>query len=243
MTAPSDIRRPYRTFFSSPAIGTYRDPAEITVKTFVDTGLSQDDIKEWVHSETLRRLDRMTLLIRGATIIFCVWLGLAVYGAAGLIAGFAHPFVAIPSLAAAVAIASLVIRTKVQATHAGNRLNDLQAALIASGRIAGTDDIARATSVDLQRIDKALTTLQENRCSSFDAEAMKAAIAVLRRDDHEPSRRQRDIAESSATDENTTKIRAVVTASDAKWRSDIALAERLILELEEAADQKDPVVT
>lgn len=65
---------------------------------------------------------------------------------------------------------------------------------------------------------------------------------MLRRDVHQPSKSQREIADSSATDENSNKIRAIVTASNAKWRSDVALAEHLILALEEAASEKAPTV-
>lgn len=159
MTAHSTAQRPYRIFFKAPAIGTYYDPAEITAKTFVDTGLSQDDADELVHSDTLRRLDLANLLYQGSTIIFCLWFGLGIYGVAGLMAGFAHPLLAVPAVAAALALAAFVFRTKAQAQRAGDKLQALHKALISSGRIAGTEDISSASYEDLRRIDKALTVL------------------------------------------------------------------------------------
>lgn len=232
MTAHIDAPRPYRIFFKAPAIGTPVDSGEITVKTFVDTGLRQEDVNGLLHPETLRRLDLMRRIHQGSMLIFCIILVLA---AVGMTNFFANPLIAVPAVAATLALAAFVLRARVQATRAGNSIKALQAALVSAGRLADTADVSGSTYADLQRINRSLTALQEKSGTSFDDDARTATVAVLQRDVHEPSKRQQEIAQSPATDENSNKIRAVVTASNAKWHSDVALAERLILELEDAA--------
>jgi hypothetical protein len=240
MTTSSASARPYSVFISAPAFGTYLNPEEITVRTFVNGGLSQQDTDELVQPDAVRAFALINRLFEASIIIFALWLGLLIYGVAGLMTGFAPPILGVLAVVAALALTAFVLRAQARAQHAGDKLRALQADLIAAGRLEEADALSNTMYGDLQRIDRSLRSLQETRGTDFDADARAAVVAVLCRNVHEPSKRQREIADSSATDENSNNVRAVITARHTQWRSDVALAEGLILGLEAAAATGKP---
>lgn len=91
------------------------------------------------------------------------------------------------------------------------------------------------TEQDLARIQTALNVLQPEHGTAFDDRARAAVAAVLDQNLHRPNEKHLIIAESTAVDADSTSIRKRTLEAKALWSRDVARAEHLVLELEDAA--------
>ncbi|MBG0738938.1 hypothetical protein IV500_05810 [Paeniglutamicibacter antarcticus] len=93
---------------------------------------------------------------------------------------------------------------------------------------------------DLRRIQTALTTIQSGHGTAYDDRAREAVAAVLDQNLHRPHKKHLIIADSAARDSDSVAIRTRALAAKASWSGDVAKAEHLVLELEDAAAGKAP---
>ncbi len=88
---------------------------------------------------------------------------------------------------------------------------------------------------DLLRIQQALNVLQREHGTAFDGRAREAVAAVLDQNLRRPSDKHLIIADSTAVDADSASIRVRTLEEKAAWSRDVAWAEHLVLDLEDAA--------
>lgn len=224
MTTSSASARPYSVFVG--ALDTDFDD-HVRRHTYVDRGLSPLEVDSLDSPSDLKKLALTSLV--GTPVTPLILLALAVWGVAQWVQGSAAGTALWAAVAAAVA-AVIVVSYRTRNTITG-RLKSLTGELLEAGRLANPSE----GQFDLRRIQDALTTLQASKGTDFDELARKAVIAVLDQNLKAPSPKTLAIAESKASDPDSTVIRARVQAQKAQRDADVAKAESLIFDLEQFA--------
>jgi hypothetical protein len=229
MTTESTVLTPYRVFVHVPAFvtGLLFDGG---TRPYVNVALGPEQLEA---SEF--RGDRVKLLLSHAFTSILVWFLVLFIGAVvflpaiatqdqtGTIAGVAW---AVFWLSGGIS-GWVYIDSRAKATA---RLVD---ELTAQGLLFPLPGDSR--DYDLLRISKALMRLHGSHGSAYDARAREAVAAVIHQDRHRPEEKQLSIARSNASDAVSAAIRQRALEAEAAWGRDVANAEQLILELEEAA--------
>lgn len=239
MTTTSAAARPYSVTFD--ALYLYRALilGTDTVRA-VDNGLTPDEMNELTRPDKRRTIAWIDKL----TSVFVVAFGV-IFMAVGAVYFFDH------SGRSPLAAAGFILGLAATAgffwahIHGGQIRRETRASLgrlTASGKLACWSDVEPAVRSDLTRVARALEHLQEQSGTAHDSKAREAVDAVLNRNVHHPSSKHLLIAESSATDTDSSVIREGTLAAKATWGRDVARAEHLVQELEYAAGQKSAVV-
>lgn len=227
MTKDSASARPYRVFVR---VIDARFEGNLRLQTHVDRGLSPAEIDSLGSPADLKKLALTSLT--GTPVTPIVLVALAAWGLTELMQGSAASGVAWAAVNVAVAaVLAVSYWTRKTITRRMDRLTE---SLIEAGRLANP----HARRSDLRRIQAALTVLQTSSGTAFDVLARNAVIAVLEQDLNSPSVKTVAIAESKASDPDSTAIRARVLAQKAQRDADVAKAESLIFELEQFAAEK-----
>lgn len=228
MTTPSVSARPYSVFVRVPDASFDN---RVRLYTHVDRGLSPAEINSVSSPSDIMKLTSAALLLESplmpiVVVALTAW-GLTQWGmdsALGVAAWWAVTLTVVASIVwAFISNKSIARRVK--------RLTD---ELIEVGRLANPHE----RRSDLRRIQTALTVLQTSSGTDFDDLARQAVIGVLDQELNAPSQKTLAIAESKASDPDTTVIRARVIAQKAQRDADMAKAESLIFDLEQFAARK-----
>lgn len=227
-------QRRYQVFFKAPAILSAPTFFKTYDHHYVDAGIAEQEAGRLNGTELRRHLVRATAAYNWLVLSFFAALALALFAAIGLSAGLSHPLVLIITAPVAAVTGALVSLWHMRLKRIRNNAERTKSELMANGRLAAVDDLLDDAFDDILRIHRALRIL-EPQTPPHDDRARAAVRAVLERELHRPSARQREMAERSAVDESTAGVRQQIAGSDARWHADSALAESLILRLEFAA--------
>lgn len=232
MTTSSASARPYSVFVDVPVIYsglvTFKDEA-----TFVDTALAPGQIDSYELLGSRAKIIAACILTS-----MLAWLFPTMFFLIETMRSLMHRDYVWLAWEAGI-VAAVVVAIIVASRYIGRESKAVDAAIAdMKGRIADVPKGDRRE--DLIRIQKALDVLQSEHGTAYDDRAREAVNAVLDQHRHQPDEKHLIIAESTADDADSVAIRARALAAKAAWGQDVARAEHLVLELEDAAAGKLP---
>jgi hypothetical protein len=187
MTTDLAPARRYRVFIKTLRLGPGLDGRVCRNLTFVDAGLTAEDLNTINRPELSRPLLAATLASNNFVLLLATIL--AACGFAGYLSSALIPWGFALVVVAASGSAACFFRGEAYLERIENELNEARSVLTKSGRMAELYNISARLRNDPFRIDDPLSTLQARFGSVFDDEARAVVTAVLRQDSHEPSKR------------------------------------------------------
>lgn len=229
MTTDNAAVRPYSVFVRVPDASFDN---RIRLYTHVDRGLSPAEINSVSSTSDVKKLTLASLLL-DSPLTPIVVVALAAWGLTQW--GMESSLVGAVWWAATLTVVASTVWAFISNRSIARRVERLTDELIEKGRLANPHE----RRSDLRRIQTALTALQASSGTDFDDLARQAVIAVLDQELNAPGPKALAIAESKASDPDTTVIRARALAQKAQRDADVAKAESLIFDLEQSAARKN----
>lgn len=229
MTTQSTAAQRYRVFVEVPHYFTYLFSGRGNV-TFVNKGLRPGQLEGYNMYGS-----KAAFVLAAVFSSTLTWLFSATFIAAALVPAIANGDAV--GIAVGGTAAVLLVTFGTWATMRMDRLGAVAANAIVELKeqdvLASVPENERFE--DLRRISRAIQYLQREHGSNYDDQAREAVIAVLDQNRSQPDEKHLTIARSDASDATSAAIRKRALEAEAAWGRDVATAEKLILELEEAA--------
>ncbi|WP_354214956.1 hypothetical protein [Arthrobacter sp. UYCo732] len=234
MTTESAAARPYSVTFDALYLHYTLVLGTSTVR-MVDNGLTADEMNELTRPDLRRTLAWINKLV--SVVVFLIGVGLIISGGVFFVAEPDYRILTGAGFVLGLAMTAGFFWAHIRGGQIRREIKASFIRLTASGRVDVWSNLDRDLQTDLNRVAAVLRCLQKRGGSADDALAREVVAAVLRQNSNEPTKRQLAIAESTATDPASVKIREKTLAEQAAWRADVANAEYLVQELEKSAKE------